>query len=155
MARMPMARPAIAAVVIAALIAIVFTAGKVNVRLPFAAKPYTVEVQLADAEGLDEADHPVATVAGTRQGKVKSVRYVDGRAVATLELNSGVRGKVFRDASADVRPAGIVPVLSVNVLPGDPRTGALPSGGSIPVERTSTYTPPDKLLDVTGVHPRR
>lgn len=154
MSGMPMARAALACLVIAAVVGVGFTLGKVDVRLPFTASDYVVQVQLEDAAGLDGHDHPLATVAGTKQGRVTEVRVVGRHAVATLELDPGVEGKVFRNATAVVRPIGAVPVLSVNVDPGDPAQGALPSGGMITAARTETYVAPDKVLSVLDADTR-
>lgn len=154
MSDLPMARAALVAIVIAAVVGIGYTLRKVDVSLPFTASHYTVQVELEDAAGLDGADHPLATVAGTKQGRVVDVKVVGTKAVATLELEPDVEGKVFKDATAVVRPIGVIPVLSVNVDPGDPSLGALPSGGLIKAERTSTYVAPDKVLSVLDADTR-
>lgn len=148
MSGMPMARPALIALIIAALVGIGYTLRKVDVSLPFTAQHYTVKVEFETAAGLDEADHPLATVSGTKQGRVAKVELVDGRAVATLELEPGVEGKVFQDASAVLRPIGAIPVLSVNVNPGTPARGELPNGSTIRAERSKTYVAPDQVLSV-------
>ena len=148
MRRLPLSLTAMAAITIAAVLAIGYTLQKLQVRLPFDDEQFTLHVELADAQGLDEADHPLAGVAGTRQGRVERVRYRDGRAVATLKLDPGVRGKIFRDATVAVRPAGAIPVLTVNVLPGTPAAGTLADGATIAAERASTYVAADRLLGV-------
>lgn len=154
MSGMPMARPAVLALIIAAVVAIVFTLNKVDVELPWTPDPYVVQVQFEDAAGLDGADHPLATVAGTKQGRVVAVHVEGDKAVATLELEPSVKGKVFKNASAVLRPIGAVPVLSVNVDPGDPSQGAMPSGGMIKAESSTTYVAPDKVLSVLDADTR-
>lgn len=148
MSGMPMGRPALIALILCAVVAVGYTLRKLDVSVPFTAQHYTVQVEFETAAGLDGADNPLATVAGTKQGRVVKVELVDGRAVATLELEPDVEGKVFRDASAVLRPIGAIPVLSVNVNPGTPARGELPSGGTIPAERSSTYVAPDQVLSV-------
>lgn len=143
-----MARPALIALLIAAITAVGYTLRKLDVSLPFTAQHYTVKVEFETAAGLDGDDNPLATVAGTKQGRVVDVELVDGKAIATLELEPHVDGKVFQDASAVLRPIGAIPVLSVNVNPGTPARGKLPDGGTIRAERSSTYVAPDQVLSV-------
>lgn len=149
-----MARTALVCIIVAAVVGVGYTLRKVDVSLPFTADHYIVEVELENAAGLDGADHPLATVAGTKQGRVVAVRVEGRSAIATLELDAEVEGKVFRNATAVLRPIGAVPVLSVNVDPGDPEQGALPSNATIRAERTSTYVAPDQVLSVLDADTR-
>ncbi|MBJ7330363.1 MAG: MCE family protein [Solirubrobacteraceae bacterium] len=154
MGALPMYRAALVALIIASVVGVGYTLRKVSVGLPFHENHYTLHVQLKNAVGLDQADHPLATVAGTIQGRVADVTVKDGQAVATLELDPEVDGKIFDNASAVVRPIGAVPVLSINVDPGSPDTGAMPDGGTVAMERTSSYEAPDKLLSTFDVDTR-
>ena len=74
--------------------------------------------------------------------------YVDGRAIATLTLDPEMRGKVFADATAELRPASAIQNLIVNVDPGDPASGALADGELIPAGRTSAFVAIDELTSV-------
>ena len=56
--------------IIAALVFLGYTLTKKSIRLPFAAEPYAVEVEFADAKGLDRVDEPGAAVAGALVGRV-------------------------------------------------------------------------------------
>lgn len=154
MSDMPMARAALVALIIAAVISVGYTLRKIDVSIPFTASHYVVKIEFENGAGLDGSDHPLATVAGTVQGRVVDVELVDGKAVATLELETDVEGKVFKDATAVLRPIGAIPVLSVNVDPGDPAQGALPDGGTITAEKTQTYVASDQVLSVLDADTR-
>ena len=146
--RIPLGRTAIAIQIVGAAIFLGYTLAKKDIRLPFSAEPYTVEVRFPDAKGLDASDEPSAAVAGSPVGRVSDVRYENGFAVATLDLDSDVRGKIFADAEAAIRPASALQNLLVNIDPGTPDAGELPSGEVIPPERTDTFVSVDELTSV-------
>jgi virulence factor Mce-like protein len=146
--RVPWGRTAIVAQIIGALIFLGYTLAKKDVKLPFSPAGYEVEIIFPDAKGLDPADGPAAAVAGSPVGKVTDVHYADGRAVATVELDSDVKGKIFADASAAIRPASALQNLLVNIDPGSPEAGPLPDDQPIPPERTSDFVSIDELTSV-------
>jgi phospholipid/cholesterol/gamma-HCH transport system substrate-binding protein len=68
--------------------------------------------------------------------------------VATVELDSDIKGKLFADASAAIRPASALQNLLVNIDPGSPAAGPLPDNQPIPPERTSDFVSIDELTSV-------
>lgn len=146
--QLPWGRVAIVTQIIVALVFIGYTLTKKSIRLPFSEAPYQVEVELKDAQGLDRVDEPAAGVAGTLLGRVTDTRYEDGIAVVTLTFEPEVRGKIFADASAVVRPASAIQNLTVNVYPGNVDTGPLPDDERITLEKTSGFVTIDDLTSV-------
>jgi virulence factor Mce-like protein len=146
--RIAWGRVAIAVQLIVAVIFVGYTLTKKSIRLPVSSDPYQVQVEFADAQGLDRLDEPAAAVAGTPLGSVTDVEYVGGRAVATLTFKDEVRGKLFADASVSVRPASALQNLLVNVDPGTPSAGPLPQDVPIPASRTTGYVTIDELTSV-------
>jgi phospholipid/cholesterol/gamma-HCH transport system substrate-binding protein len=146
--RVPLGRTVIVLELIAALIFLGYTLTKKEIRLPGSAKPYQVQVEFLDAQGLDRVDEPGAAVAGAVLGRVTETHYEAGRAVATVTLDPQVRGKVFADASAQLRPASAIQNLIVNIDPGTPSAGPLEDGGRIPAGRTSGFVAIDQLTSV-------
>jgi phospholipid/cholesterol/gamma-HCH transport system substrate-binding protein len=144
----PLGRIAIAVQIAGALLFLGYTLAKKDISLPFSADRYEVEVIFPDAKGLDPADGPSAAVAGSPLGKVTKVRYEDGRAVATLDLDSDVKGKIFADATARLRPASALQNLLVNIDPGTPAAGPLPDGQAIQPQNTETFVAIDDLTSV-------
>lgn len=146
--RVPWGRTVLVIQLVGAIAFVGYTLEKKSIALPFAAEPYEIEVVLADAKGLDELDEPAAAVAGSPAGRVTDVRYEDGQAIATLRLDSGLRGRIFADASASLRPASALQNLTVNVDAGSPASGPLPEGEPIPPDRTDTFVAVDELTSV-------
>jgi phospholipid/cholesterol/gamma-HCH transport system substrate-binding protein len=147
--RVALGRVAILTQVVAALIFVGYTLHKKDFVLPLLPdSSYTVEIVFPDAKGLDTADNPAAAVAGNPSGQVTKVEYRDGRARVTVRLDAKLEGRIFADASAQLRPASALQNLLVNISPGTPEKGPLPEGRAIAPERTTVFPAID---DVTGI----
>ena len=146
--RIPFTRVMLVMQVIAALVFLYYTLVNKKVQLPFKATPYYVDAVLPDAKGLQPAKEPAVGVAGVPVGRVVGAKIVNGQAVIRMRLDHDLRGKIFRNASAFVRPTSILQTLIVNITPGDPRTGPIPDGTPIPASRTGTFVSID---DLTGI----
>ena len=125
-----------------------------QVRTPLAGKPYTVKAVFTDASGLRAGGHIPVTVAGVPKGTVEDVRYERGRAVATLRMDGDVRGRVYRDARAEIAPRSALNDLTVDIVPGTPTRGELASGARIPDTRTSGTVGTDRLIGVLDADTR-
>ena len=152
--QVPYGRFVIVLQLFAALAFLGYTLTKKGIRLPGSESPYTIQVELDDAKGLDRVDEPGAAVGGAVLGRVTDVHYDSGHAVATLTLDADVRGKVFADASAELRPASAIQNLIVNVDPGTPAAGPLPDGEAIDQSRTSAFVAIDELTSVLDADTR-
>jgi phospholipid/cholesterol/gamma-HCH transport system substrate-binding protein len=152
--QVPLGRFVIALQIVAALAFLGYTLTKKSIRLPGSSAPYQVEVEFTDAKGLDRVDEPGAAVAGALVGRVTATRYEAGHAVATLSLEPDVRGKIFADASAELRPASAIQNLIVNIDPGTPSRGPLPDGQPITTARTSAFVSIDELTGVLDADTR-
>lgn len=147
--RIPYTRTMLAMQIVAAAIFVGYTLVKKDVQLPFSDKPYYVDVLLPDAKGLNPAKEPAVGVAGVPVGKVVSATVdPSGQARVRMRMNADLRGKIFRNATAFVRPTSILQTLIVSISPGDPREGALPDGQVIPASRTGTFVSIDQLTGV-------
>lgn len=152
--RIPLGRVVIATQIIAMLVFVGYTLSKKSINLPLTSEPYRVQILFPDAQGLDRLDQPAAAVAGTTVGSVEKVSFEEGRARVTLKLNPDVKGKIFADASAAIRPASALQNLLVNVDPGTPSAGKLPNGREIPPERTKGYVTIDELTSILDADTR-
>ncbi len=152
--QVPLGRLTIALQIVAALAFLGYTLTKKSIRLPGSSAPYEIEVEFTDAKGLDRVDEPGAAVAGALLGRVTGTRYEDGHAVATLTMDPEVRGKVFADATAELRPASAIQNLIVNIDPGTPARGPLPDGRPIPTGRTTAFVAIDELTGVLDADTR-
>ena len=152
--QVPYGRLVIVLQLFAALAFLGYTLTKKGIRLPGTESPYTIQVEIDDAKGLDRVDEPGAAVGGAVLGRVTNVHYEAGHAVATLTLDPDVRGKVFADASAELRPASAIQNLIVNVDPGTPAAGPLEDGTAIDQSRTSAFVAIDELTSVLDADTR-
>lgn len=144
--RIPFARTALLIQLAAALLFVGYTLTKKDTQLPFSEEPYEVQVMLDDAQGLNPAKEPAAGVAGVNNGKVTAAEVADnGQALVTLRFDSDMRGKIFADASAFVRPTSVLQTLIVNVDPGSPEAGPLPEGEVIGAANTRGSVHIDEL----------
>ncbi|HYF28494.1 MAG TPA: MlaD family protein [Baekduia sp.] len=146
--RVPFGRAVLLMQVVAALTFLGYTMAKKDVRLPLvSSSPYELDVLLPDAKGLLPAKEPAVGVAGAPAGRVTRVRVEGGRARVTMRLDGDLEGKVFRDASAFVRPTSVLQTLIVNIDPGTPSAGPLEDGATIPAARTGTFVHIDELTE--------
>ena len=146
--RIPWGRTVLVLELIAAMIFLGYTLVKKDTVFPWQESPYYVDVILPDAKGLYPKKEPAAGVAGAFAGKVERVVVENGQARVTLRLDPDLRGKIFNDATAEVRPTSVLQTLIVNVLPGNPSTGALDEGKAIPPENTTAFVHIDELTSV-------
>jgi phospholipid/cholesterol/gamma-HCH transport system substrate-binding protein len=147
-------RTAIVVEVVAALAFVGYLLHHEGVRLPFSASPYEVKAEFADASGLSTEDHSQVTVAGVPLGRVSSVSYRDGVAVATLSLDPSVNGKLHAGTSARIVPRSALQDLTVDLEPGPAGAPALAPGAVIRPPRTSTTVASDRLVDVLDADTR-
>jgi ABC-type transporter Mla subunit MlaD len=150
----PLGRLAIVSMLVFVALFVAFTLRSMGVQLPFVTNPYVIHAWFDDAAGLDPSNGPPVSVAGVPEGEVTAVSYEQGRALVTMSLGSDARGKVFKDASVRVRPFNGANFLEVDVLPGDPATGALAANGTIDASRTSIPVATDQVLDVLNADTR-
>jgi phospholipid/cholesterol/gamma-HCH transport system substrate-binding protein len=147
--RIALGRFTIVVQIIAVLIFAGYTLAKKSIGVPFfAPSKYVVQVEFPDAKGLDTGDSPAAAVAGTPVGQVTDVQYQGGRALVTLSLQASVKGKIFANATAQLRPASALQNLLVNVDPGSPGAGPLPDDTPIAPEHTSSFVAIDEFTGI-------
>ncbi len=150
--QVPYGKTILALQLIAALTFLGYTAAKKDVRLPLVSEaPFELDVVLPDAKGLQPVKEPAVGVAGAPAGRVTKVRTENGRARVTMRLDGEVRGKIFKDASAKVRPTSALQTLIVNIDPGTPARGEMKEGDTIPQTRTSSFEHIDDLTSVLDV----
>jgi phospholipid/cholesterol/gamma-HCH transport system substrate-binding protein len=144
--RIPFARTALLIQLAAALVFVGYTLTKKDTQLPFSEDPYEVQVLLDDAQGLNPAKEPAAGVAGVNNGKVTATEVApNGQALVTLRYDPEMRGKIFADATAFVRPTSVLQTLIVNVDPGTPEAGPLPEDQVIGAGDTRSSVHIDEL----------
>jgi phospholipid/cholesterol/gamma-HCH transport system substrate-binding protein len=109
---------------------------------------YPVEVVLSAADGVAGGLGQPVQVAGVQVGAISGVRVSGGHALVTLSLDRGELPQIYRDATVALRPITPLKDMRVDLNPGHPRAGRLPSGSRLPMAQTST---PVDLADVLSV----
>jgi len=105
-----------------------------------------VKVAFTDLSGLNTGDD--VRIAGARVGYVADIRLEDGTAIAVLELDDPDTRLYQNAQAAQISDRSGLGQKFVNLDPGDPSTGALRSGGTIPASQTIKTEDLNQLLDV-------
>jgi virulence factor Mce-like protein len=82
---------------------------------------------------------------GVKVGTVDAVRWQNGRAVLDLSIDHAYAGRVHGDASATIRPHGLLGPKYVDLDGG--RSGRMPDGGTIPLARVHVTQDVDQVLN--------
>ncbi|CAN5456961.1 hypothetical protein BH11ACT8_BH11ACT8_00550 [soil metagenome] len=143
-ARLPR-RPSgrLVAVSIAAVIGLVVSLG-VTVHMLSDEKP-DAYAYFVDASPLIKGNDVKAS--GVKVGTIGSIEVVDGVAKVGLVLDDAVL-PLHQDATARVRPVGLLGERYVELDRGSVDTSLLTTGGSIPVTQTSRATDLDEVLNM-------
>lgn len=105
-----------------------------------------VKVAFDDLNGLNVGDD--VRVASSRVGFVSEIEMEDGRAVAVLKLDDPDTQLYENARAARVTDRSGLGQKFVNLDPGDPTTGELRDGSTIPADQTVAAEDVNELLDV-------
>lgn len=138
---------AILAIVLVAVVVGGFILGKQRLTGPswvpyFGKDFYTLNGEFTTAQAVTPGQGQSVNIAGVNVGEISNVKLVDGRALVTMKIEQKY-ARVYRDASLLLRPKTPLKDMLVELTPGSPSAGRLPSGGTIPVSNTL----PDVNLD--------
>jgi phospholipid/cholesterol/gamma-HCH transport system substrate-binding protein len=98
---------------------------------PLAAKGYTVKIPFTEAAQL--ANQSDVRISGVSVGKVQSIQLSSDHkhALATLEIDDKY-APLPRDTKATLRQKTLLGETYVELTPGNPSSGKLPDGGTLP-----------------------
>jgi ABC-type transporter Mla subunit MlaD len=148
-------RLAIAAQGLVALIFALVLLHAGGVRLPVAdGGRWHLQVEFRDAGGISSSQRVAVLVAGVPSGRVRSVRYSGGIAVADLELDPKARGVVRRNATVTIRPRSALNDQTVAITPGAAPAAALATGDRIRADRTQGPVALDRVVSVLDADTR-
>jgi phospholipid/cholesterol/gamma-HCH transport system substrate-binding protein len=126
-----------------------------GVRLPFTGSgAFTLRAAFADAGGINGGERTPVLVSGVPVGNVTAVRLSGGSALVTMELGSGARGVIKRDATAAIEPRSALDDLTIDITPGSASAPAASSGMEIPVARTTSSTSLAQVISVLDADTR-
>jgi phospholipid/cholesterol/gamma-HCH transport system substrate-binding protein len=152
----PFGRTTIAIQLVLAVIVLGYVLINQGVQLPFGlgSSSFTIRAAFNDSAGLNPGFRPPVLVAGMVVGRVSDVSYQDGQAVATLQLQSSVRGHVHADATATIFPHSELNDLEVDLSPGTLGAPLLRAGGLIHASNSSSPVALDRVLGVLNTDTR-
>jgi phospholipid/cholesterol/gamma-HCH transport system substrate-binding protein len=103
---------------------------------------YKVNAEFSTAQAVVPGQGQTVDIAGVQVGDIDKVELKNGVAVVSLNIRNKY-APIYRDAHMLLRPKTGLKDMIVEMDPGTKEAGALPEGGTIPVQNTA----PDVNLD--------
>jgi phospholipid/cholesterol/gamma-HCH transport system substrate-binding protein len=103
---------------------------------------YRVKAEFSTAQAVVPGQGQTVDIAGVQVGEIGGVELKNGVAVVDLNIQNKY-APIYRDASMLLRPKTGLKDMIVEMNPGTKSAGALPEGGTIPIQNTA----PDVNLD--------
>ena len=85
-------------------------------------------------------------VSGVRVGQIQGTALREGEAIIHMQIDPSQLPAVYRNAHADLVPRTPLKDMEVDIWPGTPASGRIPSGGTIPIAQTISPVDSDELL---------
>ncbi len=104
---------------------------------------FVLKGEFETAQAVTPGQGQSVTIAGAKVGEISSVELHEGRAVVSMHLTPKYAHYIYRDATMLLRPKTGLKDETVEISPGNPATGRVTGGYTIPVSQTS----PDGNLD--------
>jgi phospholipid/cholesterol/gamma-HCH transport system substrate-binding protein len=103
---------------------------------------YKVKAEFSTAQAVVPGQGQTVDIAGVQVGDIDKVELKNGVAVVSMNIRNKYK-PIYRDAHMLLRPKTGLKDMIVELDPGTKATGALPEGGTIPIQNTA----PDVNLD--------
>jgi phospholipid/cholesterol/gamma-HCH transport system substrate-binding protein len=94
------------------------------------------------------------TIAGAKIGEIGSVELRGGRALVSMNLTPSYARYIYRNATMLLRPKTGLKDETVEISPGAPAAGRVPSGYTVPVSHTAPDANLEELLDALDTEAR-
>jgi phospholipid/cholesterol/gamma-HCH transport system substrate-binding protein len=115
---------------------------------------YTVNVALSSADGVAAGFGQPVNVAGVSVGAISGARLSDGNALVTLSIQRDQLPHVYRDATVTLAPITPLKDMEIELDPGHPSAGMLPSGGTLDASQTASPVDLEALLSALDADTR-
>jgi phospholipid/cholesterol/gamma-HCH transport system substrate-binding protein len=106
---------------------------------------FTLKGEFTTAQAVTPGQGQTVDIAGVKVGEISAVELKNGRAVVTMKILPKY-GAVYRDASMLLRPKTGLKDMIIELSPGNPTSGKLKSGGTVPIQNTLPDINPDEIL---------
>jgi phospholipid/cholesterol/gamma-HCH transport system substrate-binding protein len=114
---------------------------------------YTLKAEMQTAQAVTPGQGQAVTIAGAKVGEVASVDLKQGVATVTMKLDKKY-ARLYHNATLLLRPKTQLQDITVEVNPGTPAAGRLPSGATLPVSQTSPDINFDEFLSALDAETR-
>jgi phospholipid/cholesterol/gamma-HCH transport system substrate-binding protein len=130
----------------------IYLLGRVGTTLLPTTKQYMLEADVKSSIALASAAD--IREAGVRIGRVTGIKAAGS--ITALELSIDAKyGPVYRDGTVLIRAKSVAGENYVQLDPGDPRSGAIPTGGVLPVNRELQAVQDDDVFSIFDTPERR
>jgi phospholipid/cholesterol/gamma-HCH transport system substrate-binding protein len=106
---------------------------------------YTLKAEFQTSQALTPGQGQAVTIAGAKVGEIESVSLQNGVATVTMKVTPKY-ARFYRDATLLMRPKTGLQDMTVEVNPGTPAAGRLPSGSTVPLNQTAPNINFDEFL---------
>ncbi len=98
---------------------------------------FVLKGEFSTAQAVTPGQGQSVTIAGAKIGEISTVDLHNGRALVTMNLTPKYARYIYRNATALLRPKTGLKDETVEISPGNPASGRVPGGYTIPVAQTS------------------
>src|SRR6478672_9705780 len=121
-----------------------------NLKLPgwvpvFGRSYYTLKADFQTAQAVTPGQGQAVTIAGAKIGEIASVDLNNGVATVTMKVVPKY-ARIYRNATLLLRPKTQLQDITIEVNPGTPSAGRLPSGGTLGLAQTAPNVNFDEFL---------
>jgi phospholipid/cholesterol/gamma-HCH transport system substrate-binding protein len=106
---------------------------------------YTLKADIQTAQAVTPGQGQAVTIAGAKIGEVASVDLHNGVATITMKVTPKY-ARIYHNATLILRPKTQLQDITVEVNPGTPSAGKLPSGSTLPLSQTAPNVNFDEFL---------
>jgi phospholipid/cholesterol/gamma-HCH transport system substrate-binding protein len=97
----------------------------------------TLKGEFQTGQALTPGQGQAVTIAGAKIGEIASVDLHEGNALVTMNITPKYAKYIYRDATMLLRPKTQLKDMTVEVDPGTPSAGRVPSGYTVPLSQTA------------------
>lgn len=114
---------------------------------------YSLKGQFQTAQAVTPGQGQAVTIAGAKIGEVASVDLNNGIATVTMKVTPKY-ARIYHNATMLLRPKTQLQDITVEVDPGTPSSGRLPSGSTLPLSQTAPNVNFDEFLSALDAETR-
>jgi phospholipid/cholesterol/gamma-HCH transport system substrate-binding protein len=106
---------------------------------------YSLKAEIQTAQAVTPGQGQAVTIAGAKIGEVESVDLRNGIARVSMKVTPKY-ARIYRNATMLLRPKTQLQDITVEINPGTPSAGKLPSGSTLPLSQTAPNVNFDEFL---------